>query len=78
MLKILDKILLSLIAWLYLKHTRIYLHLLTQEARSLPPYEPPIPEQVAYALKQFNTSVEELSSTSALHNSRNIDKVRTA
>ena len=78
MLKLLDRVLLTVISWLYAKHTRIHLHLLAKESSIAPKYDPPIPEQIAFALKQFDLSVQELSAHGALHKARNIDKVRSA
>ena len=61
MLKFIDKILLALIGWLYLKHTAIYLKLQARDLEDAPPYNYPEPEVVDQALAQFGMTREELA-----------------
>lgn len=72
MLKFLDKVILKLIAWLYLKHTVIFLKL---EARRIKKggldTSPPTHKEIEAALAEFGLSVEQLGSTSGLHRARN-------
>jgi hypothetical protein len=63
MLKYIDKILLRLIAWLYRKHTIIYLKIQVNELKNAPPYGPPDLAHVELALKEFNLSLEEVQKT---------------
>ena len=63
MLKFIDKILLRLIAWLYRKHTIIYLKIQVKELKNAPPYGPPDLAHVEHALKEFGQSLEQMQKT---------------
>lgn len=74
MLEFLDKLILSLISWLYLKHTTIFLKLEARRAAEGGLYTPPvINEQVEHALAEFGITVEQLGSTGGLYRATNID-----
>lgn len=74
MLKFVDKLILSLISWLYRKHTVIFLKLEAQRSAECGMYTPPVVvEQVEYVLAEFGITVEQLGSTGGLYRATNID-----
>ena len=75
MLLFVDKVLLWCIAWLYVKHTRIYLHLEAKKSAVAAPYPPPEPEVVDHALARFGFKRDDLAVRMGTH--RNVDTAVT-
>jgi len=61
--KFLDKKIMDLISWLYLKHTRIHIKLLVEQTKDAKPYPAPDEAELHRAFEEFGLSYEDAKAT---------------